>query len=276
VKVLEFILLLILGLLAGTIGSLVGLGGGIIIVPSLLFLGSSTTLISAVTPQIAAGTSLLVIIFTGLSSTIAYYKQKKVDYKIGLLLFIGSGPAGIWGAWVNKELNVDAFSLWFGFFMIFISFVLMVKDKINPIKRNNIKGIWRTYNDSFGNEQTYGFNPITGFLISIIVGFLGGFLGIGGGSLMVPSLILLFHFPPHIAVATSMFLLFLTSSTSSIAHIMMGNVNWLYALALIPGAWFGGKLGAFINQKLPGKTVVRILRIVLIIVGIQLIYKGLF
>ena len=126
-----------------------------------------------VTPQVAAGTSLLVIIFTGLSSTIAYYKQKKVDYKVGCLLFIGSGPAGIWGAWVNKELNVDAFSLWFGFFMIFISFVLMVKDKINPIKRNNMKGIWRTYNDSFGNEQTYGFNPITGFLISIIVGFLG-------------------------------------------------------------------------------------------------------
>ena len=113
-----------------------------------------------------------------------------------------------------------------------------------------MKGIWRTYNDSFGNEQTYGFNPITGFLISVIVGFLGGLLGIGGGSLMVPSLILLFHFPPHIAVATSMLLLFLTSSTSSVAHIMMGNVNWLYALALIPGAWFGGKLGALINQKI--------------------------
>lgn len=273
---MEFIILLILGLIAGTIGSLVGLGGGIIIVPALLFLGGSTTLIPAVSPQIAAGTSLLVIIFTGLSSTIAYYKQKKVDYMSGLLLFIGSGSAGILGAWANKKLNVDTFSLWFGLFMISISFVLMVKDKIKPIKRKNKKGIWRSYYDANGIEQTYGFNPITGFLISVVVGFLGGLLGIGGGSLMVPTLILLFHFPPHIAVATSMFLLFLTSLTSSIAHIMMGNVNWLYALALIPGAWFGGKLGAFINQKLPGKIVVRILRIVLIIVGIQLIYKGLF
>ena len=275
-KDLELIILLILGLLAGTIGSLVGLGGGIIIVPALLYLGGSTALIGTVTPQIAAGTSLLVIIFTGLSSTIAYYKQKKVDYKSGLLLFIGSGPAGILGAWVNKQLNVDSFSLWFGFFMIFISFVLMVKDKIKPLEKKNVKGVWRTYTDSSGIEQTYGFNPITGFFISLIVGFLGGFLGIGGGSLMVPSLILLFHFPPHIAVATSMFLLFLTSSTSSIAHIIMGNINWLFAVALIPGAWIGGKLGALINQKLPGKTVVMILRIVLIIVGIQLIYKGLF
>ena len=275
-KELEFIILLILGLVAGTIGSLVGLGGGIIIVPALLFLGSSTSLIGSVSPQIAAGTSLLVIIFTGLSSTISYYKQKKVDYISGLILFIGSGPAGIFGAWVNKQLDVDSFSLWFGFFMIFISFVLMVKDKIKPLERRTVKGVWRSYIDSSGNEQTYGFNPITGFFISVIVGFLGGFLGIGGGSLMVPSMILLFHFPPHIAVATSMFLLFLTSSTSSIAHIMMGNINWLFAAALIPGAWIGGKLGAFINQKLAGKTVVMILRIVLIIVGIQLIYEGLF
>ena len=57
---------------------------------------------------------------------------------------------------------------------------------------------------------------------------------------------------------------------------MMGNVNWLYALALIPGAWIGGKLGAIINQKLPSKTIVMILRIVLILVGIRLIYTGLF
>ena len=93
---------------------------------------------------------------------------------------------------------------------------------------------------------------------------------------MVPSLILLFHFPPHIAVATSMLLLFFTSLTSSITHIWMGHVNWLYALALIPGAWIGGTLGAKINQKLPSKTIVIILRIVLILVGIRLIYMGLF
>lgn len=105
---MEYIVLIILGLIAGTIGSLVGLGGGIIIVPALLFLGS-TPFLGEVTAQIAAGTSLLVIIFTGLSSTITYYKQKRVNYKIGLILFIGGGPAGILGAWVNKQLNVILF-----------------------------------------------------------------------------------------------------------------------------------------------------------------------
>src|SRR3954471_4138354 len=180
---MEIIILLILGLLAGTLGSLIGLGGGIIIVPALLFLGGSTSLISEVTPQVAAGTSLLVIIFAGLSSTIAYYKQKVVDYKSGLILFIGGGPAGILGAWVNKQLNADSFSLWFGFFMIFISFVLMFKDRFKPLKRNSTKGVWHTYTDSVGMERTYGFHPVIGTLVAFIVGFLGGLLGIGGGSL---------------------------------------------------------------------------------------------
>lgn len=272
---MEYIVLLVLGLLAGTLGSLVGLGGGIIIVPALLFLGS-TGFLSEASAQMAAGTSLLVIIFTGLSSTIAYYKQKKVDIKTGLILFIGGGPGGMVGAWVNKQLNVDDFSLWFGIFMIFISIVLMFKDQLPQVKRKAKNGIWRTYIDSSGIEQTYGFQPVFAVSIAFIVGFLGGLLGIGGGSLMVPSLILLFHFPPHIAVATSMLLLFFTSVTSSITHIWMGHVNWLYALALIPGAWFGGTLGAKINQRLPSKMIVIILRIILIIVGIRLIYTGLF
>ncbi|KAA9019981.1 sulfite exporter TauE/SafE family protein [Niallia endozanthoxylica] len=272
---MEYIILVLLGFIAGTIGSLVGLGGGIVIVPALLFLGGSTALIGEVSPQVAAGTSLLVIIFTGLSSTIAYYKQKRVDYKSGLIFFIGSGPAGMFGAWVNKQLDVDAFSIWFGIFMIFMSFILMFKDKLKPLKRKSEKGIWRTYIDEAGNEQSYGYRPLMAISISIIVGFLGGLLGIGGGSLMVPAMILLFFFPPHIAVATSMLLLFLTSITSSVTHIIMGNINWLFALALIPGAWFGGQAGALLNQKLPGKTIVTLLRIVLIIVGIRLIFSGL-
>lgn len=271
----EAVLLLIIGLTAGTIGSLVGLGGGIIIVPALLFLGSSTALLSEVSPQVATGTSLLVIIFTGLSSTIAYYKQKKVDYKSGLIFFLGSGPGGIFGAWVNKQLDVDAFSIWFGSFMIFISFVLMIRNRLKQRKKKPGKGIWRTYVDELGNEHTYGFHPVAGIAISVFVGFIGGLLGIGGGSLLVPAMILLFFFPPHVAVATSMLLLFLTSLTSSLAHIYMGNINWLYAAALIPGAWFGGKLGAYINQKLPSKMIVFLLRIVLIIVGVRLIYQGM-
>ncbi|NRE90460.1 TSUP family transporter, partial [Bacillus subtilis] len=89
---MSFVILVVLGLIAGTVGSLIGLGGGIVIVPSLMFLSTVTQLFQDVTPQVAIGTSLLVIIFTGLSSTLAYIKYKTVDYKSGLIFFIGSGP----------------------------------------------------------------------------------------------------------------------------------------------------------------------------------------
>jgi uncharacterized membrane protein YfcA len=115
-----------------------------------------------------------------------------------------------------------------------------------------------------------------GVIISFIVGFFSGIFGVGGGSLMVPTMILVFFFPPHVAVATSMFMILPTSILSSITHVTLGNVNWLYALALIPGAWIGAKVGVYLNQKLRSKTIVLLLRTILIIVGIRIIYEGIF
>ncbi|MED4533874.1 sulfite exporter TauE/SafE family protein [Metabacillus fastidiosus] len=273
---MEWILLIIIGLIAGTIGSLVGLGGGIIVVPLLLVIGNYFAHFENVTPQVAVGTSLLVVIFTGLSSTLSYIKYKKVDYKSGLIFFIGSGPGGIVGAYVNKLFNASSFSIWFGLFMIFISIILMLKDKLKPKKNAEPKGIIHKYIDDDGNEKIYSYRPSVGIIISFIVGFISGLFGIGGGALMVPVMILLFFFPAHIAVATSMFIIFLSATTSSVAHIALGNINWLYASALIPGAWFGGKLGAYINTRLNSKAVINLLRIVLIVAGVRLIYQGLF
>ena len=108
--------------------------------------------------------------------------------------------------------------------------------------------------------------------ISFVVGFISGLFGIGGGSLLVPSMILLFSFPPQIAIATSMLIVLLSAILSSITHITLGNINWMYAFMLIPGAWVGGRLGAIINNKLNDKIIVTILRIILIVVGIRMIF----
>ncbi|GAA3327694.1 hypothetical protein GCM10020331_068660 [Ectobacillus funiculus] len=83
---MEYIILLIVGFIAGTIGSLVGLGGGIVIVPLLTGLGALLHLPN-VSPQLAVGTSIVTVVFTGLSSTLSYMKHKRVDYKSGLLFF---------------------------------------------------------------------------------------------------------------------------------------------------------------------------------------------
>ncbi|MFN2744145.1 MULTISPECIES: sulfite exporter TauE/SafE family protein [Bacillus] len=272
---MEYFILIVLGFIAGTIGSLVGLGGGVVIVPSLLFLAGIHGMFEHVTPQIAVGTSLLVIIFTGLSSTIAYMKYKTVDYKSGLIFFIGSGPGSIAGAHVSKYFSADSFSLWFGMFMILISLSLMLKKKLKAADREHA-GIIRTFKDDEGRDYTYSYHPLTGIAIAFFVGFLGGLFGIGGGSLMVPAMMLLFLFPTRVAVATSMFIIFLSSVAGSVGHVISGHVDWLYALALIPGAWFGGQLGALINKKMQTKTIVVIMRFVLILIGLRLIYQGVF
>ncbi|MDP4169887.1 MAG: sulfite exporter TauE/SafE family protein [Bacillota bacterium] len=271
---MEWILLLLLGLAASSLGSLIGLGGGIIIVPTLLYLGTIHGF-AHLTPQVAVGTSLFTMIFTGLSSTLSYMKHKTVDYKSGLIFLIGSGPGSILGAWVTEKLNLHSFNLFFGLFIILVSIVLTLKNKLKPIPFRKDKGIFRTFTDNEGKTFEYGFSPLIGVLISFFVGFCSGVFGVGGGSLMVPAMILIFFFPPHVAVATSMFMIFPSSVLSSITHIMLGNVNWAFALALIPGAWIGAKVGVYLNTKLKSKTIVIILRTILVIVGLRMIYEGI-
>src|SRR5699024_7706266 len=124
--------------------------GGVIIVPSLIYLSMYTSLINGVTPQIAVGTSLVVMIFTGLSSTLSYMKYKTVDYKSGLIFFAGSGPGSIVGAWVNKYLDMQMFHIYFGAFIIFIAILLLVRNKFKPLPFKKEKGIQRTFTDQQG------------------------------------------------------------------------------------------------------------------------------
>ncbi|MGM9925065.1 MAG: sulfite exporter TauE/SafE family protein [Bacillus sp. (in: firmicutes)] len=273
---MEWILLLIVtGLCAGIVGSVIGLGGGIIIVPAVLYFHNSLGLLEGLTPQKAVGISTVMMIFTGLSSTLAYIKYKTVDYRTGLIFFIGSGPGGILGSYVNKLLDLNSFNLYFGTFVIIISIILLIKDKLKPSKLIERATIKKTFQDPSGKEYIYGYHPLIAIAICFAVGFCSGLFGIGGGSLIVPAMILLFLFPPHVAVATSMFLVFLSSITNSITHIALGNVIWAYAFALIPGAWIGAKIGAAINTKLRSTTLVNILRIMLLVVGLKLIIEGI-
>ncbi|WLR50474.1 sulfite exporter TauE/SafE family protein [Bacillus tianshenii] len=271
---MTWVMLFLIGLCAGILGSVVGLGGGIILVPAMLFFGTYTSILTEISPQMAVGTSLLVIIFTGLASTLSYMKQGTVDYKSAFLFFAGSGPGGIVGAYINRYLNVDQFQLYFGLLMIFLAIVLMFRDKMKQVEEKEIKGFVRRFRDPQGKEYVYGFSPITGLGVSFIVGLLSGLFGIGGGSLMVPIMMMLFQFPPHVAVATSMMMIFLSSIVSSTAHIALGHIEWLYAISLIPGAWIGGRLGAAINKKMQGNSVVILLRVVLVVIGVRLIYQS--
>ncbi len=271
--IILFLFCVLLGLAAGTYGSLAGLGGGVIIVPSLLYAGLFIPGATSFTPQEAVGTSLMVIIVTALSSALAYTKQKVVDIRSALIFFAASGPGSIAGAWLNRGLQLDQFQLYFGLFLVILFLLMMRRDKW---KCKNIN--WTTkkrYIDEEGNQQEYGYHIGLALPVSFAVGMISGLFGIGGGALMVPVMILFFYFPPRMATATSMMMIFFSSITGSLAHLSMGNINWFYALALAPGAWIGGKLGATISRRIGGKRVEQFFRFSLILIAIKLIWEGI-
>ncbi|MDN5710445.1 MAG: TSUP family transporter, partial [Planococcus sp. (in: firmicutes)] len=96
-----FLILLVVGLASGIVGALIGLGGGVVLVPVLLFLSSSVSVFPNLSPQQIVGLSVVMMIFIGLSSTIAYMKVGTVDYRSGFIFFIGSAPGTVLGAFVN-------------------------------------------------------------------------------------------------------------------------------------------------------------------------------
>ncbi|MEX2104110.1 MAG: sulfite exporter TauE/SafE family protein [Bacilli bacterium] len=267
------LILLLCGIVAGTVGSLVGLGGGVIIVPVLLYLGSMSADFE-VTPQIAVGTSLLVIAVSSLSSSIAYFRQRKVDVRSALLFFLASGPGAIVGAYVNTRMSGGSFLIGFGTFMIAVSFLLMMRGRWK--KRDAVWSVTRTYHDAVTNEDiTYGYTRKIALTVSFVVGVIAGMFGVGGGALMMPVMLLLFHYPVHVAAATSMFMIFLSSIPGSITHGLYGNIDLLFVVALAPGAWVGGQLGAYLSTKLKTRTLIICLRVMLILTGIRLIWTGI-
>lgn len=271
-----FFIMFIIGLVSSMLGSLVGLGGGLIFVPALLFLSNFFDDFSWVTPQTAVAMSLLIMIFNGLSSTLTYLRGKRVDIKSGLIFLIGSIPGGILGVYFNQFFPSDVFEFYFGITILFLSGMLILKKR--AVNQSTIREaeqkrfhIYRTVNIN-GQQISYSYSIILGVAIAVVVGMLSGLFGIGGGALMVTVMIAFFSFPVHIASATSMFMIFVSSVTTSGAHIFAGNVVWLYALGSVPGAWIGGMLGAMLNQRLESNIVEWVLRIMLMAIGLQLIF----
>ncbi|WP_311202016.1 sulfite exporter TauE/SafE family protein [Aquibacillus koreensis] len=273
---LFFVICILVGFLSAFVGSIAGLGGGVILVPTLLIFYELFDSFSWATSQNIVSISLIVMIFTAISSSISYYKKNRIDYKSGFIFVAFGVPGGMLGSWLNAFINTDRFTLYFGLLMIAMFFFFFIRKK-TPQKQVEHTGVWmveRTIHMK-GNTYHYGFSILAVMVVAFLVGVLSGLFGIGGGSLMVPAMMLLFHFPAHIATATSMFIIVFLSMFSSITHVVLGHVNWEYVWLFIPGAWLGGTIGAKVNQKMKASTVEGFLRILLLIIGIRLIWQGL-
>jgi uncharacterized protein len=266
--------LLIIGLFIGAAGTLIGAGGGFILVPFLLLADHSLS------TEIVTAISIAVVAANAISGSIAYARSGRIDYKAGLLFAACTIPGSILGVFVTAYIPRLAFRLFFGLLLIALSVLLFLKKKEKKQRQftqNNIPKGWKHHEITGRNSVTYSYtyNQYRGVLISIVVGFLSPLLGIGGGIIHVPALVQWLYFPVYVATATSHFILAIMCTISVIVHAAEGNYNNPEIQHLIifiaTGAVVGAQVGAFISHKIKTTIIVRALAICLCVVGLRLV-----
>lgn len=266
---IQFLWLTPLGFLVGAFGTLIGAGGGFILVPILLLLYPDKS------PDTITSISLAVVFFNALSGSYAYSRMKRIDYKSGIIFAIATLPGSILGSVITSYVPRQLFNGIFGVILVIVSIFLIVRTK-EERKSNNIvvkSGyVTRTVIDNEGVEHTFSYKPFIGIVVSVFVGFMSSFLGIGGGIIHVPVLVNLLNYPVHIATATSHFVLAIMSLSGSIVHLATGVLQpgIIQTAALSIGVLFGAQLGAKLSKKIHGVAIIRSLAVALAIVGIRI------
>lgn len=261
---IDEILVTCMSLIAGMIGAILGLGGGFIIVPMLV-------LVFGLSAQISAGTSLISIVFTGLSGVIGYAWQGRIDYKLGLSLAVASAPGAVIGSLAGTQVKSSLLTALFGCFVIAIAlFIMFVKPSIATESALTERS--RLLIDRHGKE--FGYQPRKmplAYALAFFAGVLAGFFGVGGGALQVPVMILLLGVPVEIATATSALVILISASTGAIAHAQFAQVAYEFLPFIIVSAVIGAQLGVQIQRRTGPLALRRMFALFLIIIGIRMI-----
>ena len=272
----EFLLypcFVLLGLAVGALGTLLGLGGGFILMPVLLILYPHEP------SAYLTATSLAVVFCNAVSGAAAYTRQKRIDFRSGLIFACAAIPGTIIGALGTDLVSRTAFNAVFGAALVAGAVFLIFKPHGRKEAQIDLPApglTTRSFTDSEGQTHTYSFRLRTGVIISLGVGVLSSFLGIGGGIIHVPAMVYLLNFPVHIATATSIFMLAIMSLSGVTTHIVNGTLDhgWLTIICLAAGVIGGAQLGARLSKRLKGRGILLVLATVLIFVGLRFLYTA--
>lgn len=257
-----------IGLLIGAFGTLIGVAGGFLLVPVLLFLYPDET------PATITSITLTVAFFNALSGSIAYGRLRRIDYRSGLFFSLVAVPGAIIGAILINLLSRGLFQYFFGAVLLIIAGYLLVRPEKKIVKE--ISSRWqavRHITDSKSTVYKYSFNLPAGMAIAFFVGIISSLLGIGGGIIHVPAMIQVLGFPTHIATATSHFIVAITTFTAVGTHLVSGTYASEIgrAVVLSAGAVIGAQFGARLSQRVGGTLIIRLLAIGLAVVALRLL-----
>jgi hypothetical protein len=243
------VILIVVGLGAGTLGSMLGVGGGIIMVPALTFLG--------VPPAQTASTSLIAVASTSVSSTIEYSRQKRIDYRLGLEMAGFAIPGAVLGAVLSEYLSAESFKLYFGILLMLTGVYILYKNSIlkdSAVKKRSMALRAAVFAATFG------------------AGVISSLFGVGGGVIFVPAMLLVLGLTMQRAAPTSQMTLMMTSIAGVLTHAVLLNPDYLQAAALSAGAFAGAQIGARVSRTSKEVLLHRFLGLVLIAVAAKLIF----
>ena len=260
----EIIIGFFLSVIAGLIGSMIGIGGGIIISPYLSYLNYFPSQISS--------TSLISVFSTSLSSSIVFYKKKIISNRIGLIISVFSIPGTYFGVLLSKMFSLSEFKFYFAFILVGASLYLILKSRL---KKNGLNETSYKFENRSDDSNFFYIRLSLIILISFFAGILSSSFGIGGGIVFVPTLIIFLGFNMNQAAATSQFALLFTSVSGLIFYIYYGYPNYSMGFILSIGSLIGGSIGSKLSTKISPYSLQKIFSIILLIVSIKLFYDGI-
>jgi hypothetical protein len=241
--------LVLLGFAAGILGSMIGLGGGIIVVPILTFFGFPSTL--------AVSNSLFAAFSNAAGSTISYSRQKRIEYSLGLKLGLLTIPGTILGAYISSDVTPGIFKILFGIVLISSAIYIFLRKKIEASEKNLTK-------------------QMIVFVISasFFAGIISSFFGIGGGIVFVPLMVVGIGMTMKKAAPTSQFILLFASLSGIIVHSILGHPDFLQAGLLSAGAFVGGVIGARISLDIKERSLQILVSVIIVIAAIKLFFDS--
>lgn len=257
-ELIEFLRLAPLGFFVGLYGTLVGAGGGSVLVPLLLFLYPQDD------PASITAMSLAVVFFNAYSGTIAYVRMGRVDFRAGTMFTAAGLPGAVLGVLLVHRLPRALFDPLFGCLLLAVGAFLA----ISPL-------------GTAGRDETPAAEPdgrkfdLIGSIGSAYIAVLSSLLGIGGGIIHVPFLIRVLRMSAHNATATSHFVLTFMALAATITHVAQHQLegHLLQTMILAVGVMMGAPLGAAISTRLHGSLIVRLLALALCLVGLRLVVR---
>lgn len=273
-SVLLFTIIVLIGaFLAGLIGSLTGLGGGVVIIPLL-------TLVLHVDIHYAIGASIISVIATSSGSAAAYVKEGITNIRIGMFLEIATTISAIIGAIVTVYIDPSYIAVIFGFILLFSATMMVIK-KVDR-SDNNTSGkiaIILKLNGQYpqdGKMRNYAVhNVVGGFLMMFVAGIISGLLGIGSGALKVIAMDNIMKMPFKVSTTTSNFMMGVTAAASAIVYLHRGQIDPGIAMPVTIGVLLGATLGSKILVRTNTDKLKVIFAVVVTFLALQMIYNGL-